>query len=493
MLDGELKVLKAISDGKEHDAKNAAGKARVDYNSLMSTLSSLEEKGLAEVKRSGKQTATLTKEGKNYSANGTPERRLLRVLDDFPQEADIDKATEKAALNPFEKGIALQWIVKNNWAQMEKKGSKRVLKKKSEKESNTEQALEVLSAGPVGIGSLHAESLKELIARKLASVKAEKSVSIKITKTGKNALNRGASQAIAQLSPEMLSNKSWQDKKFRAYDAGAPAPAIYPAKKNPLRQFADDVRENFLQMGFSEIKGPIVESSFWNFDALFVPQDHPSRELQDTFYVRRPAKAKKIDEKYSKKVGQTHENGWKTNSRGWGYKWNTEKARENVLRTHTTQATCRALVEASKKGTFPVKVFCIDRVFRNEAIDFKHLAEFHQVEGIVIDDSASLNDLVGILKTFFGKLGFPKVRIRPGFFPYTEPSAEVDIFFEEKGEWLELGGAGIFRPEVTLPLGITQNVLAWGLSLERPMMLREKLNDIRTFYRNDLDWIRKEK
>ena len=318
-----------------------------------------------------------------------------------------------------------------------------------------------------------------------------KSNNLKITKKGKDALKQGASQAIAQLTPEMLSNNTWKDKEFRSYDAGAPAPAIYAAKKNPLRQFSDEVREIFLQMGFSEIKGPIVESSFWNFDALFVPQDHPSRELQDTFYVRSPKKAKKIDSKYSKPVGETHQSGWKTGSTGWGYKWSEEKSRDNVLRTHTTEATCRALVDAAKKGQFPVKVFCIDRVFRNEAIDFKHLAEFHQVEGIVIDDNASLNDLVGILKTFFGKLGFDKVRVRPGYFPYTEPSAEVDIFFEEKGEWLELGGAGIFRPEVVVPLiGKNIPVLAWGQGFDRIIMEFYKIKDLRELYKNDLTQLR---
>jgi phenylalanyl-tRNA synthetase alpha chain len=140
-----------------------------------------------------------------------------------------------------------------------------------------------------------------------------------------------------------------------------------------------------------------------------------------------------------------------------------------------------------------VKVFCIARVYRNEAIDYKHLAEFHQVEGIMIDDNCTFQDLVGTLRTFYGKLGFSDVRVTPSFFPYTEPSAQVEAYNPIREEWMELGGCGMFRPEVTRPLGITQNVAAWGLGLERPIMLREKLGDIRTFFRNDLDWIRKEK
>ncbi len=136
------------------------------------------------------------------------------------------------------------------------------------------------------------------------------------------------------------------------------------------------------------------------------------------------------------------------------------------------------------------KYFCVGRVYRNEVVDFKHLAEFYQIEGIVLWEKATFADLLGLLREFYRKLGFEKIRFRPSYFPYTEPSLEVEVYFEQKKAWLELGGAGIFRPEVCLPLWGKYPVLAWGLSLERPIMLANDVEDIRSFYKNDLAWLR---
>ncbi|MFV2041169.1 MAG: phenylalanine--tRNA ligase subunit alpha, partial [Candidatus Hydrothermarchaeales archaeon] len=161
-------------------------------------------------------------------------------------------------------------------------------------------------------------------------------------------------------------------------------------------------------------------------------------------------------------------------------------ASKTLLRTHTTSTTIRRLAEGGKQ---PIKVYSIGRVFRNERVSYKHLPEFHQIEGIVAGD-VSFKNLLGILKEFYGRMGFDKIRFRPAYFPYTEPSLEVEVYFEQKKSWIELGGAGIFRPEVTEPLGITYPVLAWGLGLERLAMLRLDLTDIRALYRSDIDWLR---
>jgi len=491
--ESELRILKALGD-EMRGVEDVAGAAGVSKDALMSVLVSLEEKGYAAVERTSSQAIALTETGKEYLHKGLPERRLAQTLEKSGP-LEINAAYAASGLSQKDWSVALQWAKKNGWVAFASKDGKTLLEIRGNLEkSGHETLLGLVGKGGSARGADGA-ALKEMSARGIVETKVSKDAKARITKEGRSALSGGKESlsAIAQLTPEMLRTGAWKNASFRKYDVGAPVPVAYCAKKNPLRGFADRIREIFLNMGFSEIKGPIVESSFWNFDALFVPQDHPSRELQDTFYVAEPAEAKRPDRKYSDAVRAAHGSGGKTGSRGWQYEWDDKMALKNVLRTHTTEATCRQLAEAAKKGEFPVKVFCIDRVFRNEAIDFKHLAEFHQVEGIIIDDHATFNDLVGILKTFFSKLGFPKVRVRPGFFPYTEPSAEVDIWYPEKNEWIELGGSGIFRPEVTRPLGIDQKVLAWGLSLERPLMLGGELDDIRTFYRNDLDWIRKEK
>ncbi len=255
------------------------------------------------------------------------------------------------------------------------------------------------------------------------------------------------------------------------------------AKLHPLRELMEEIREIFLGMGFEEISGNVVESCFWNFDALFVPQDHPAREMQDTFYLSKPSRLD-IDEKFLENVKKAHEGGYY--SVGWRYKWKKSLAEKALLRTHTTAVTIRYLAYNGNKES---KVFYIGRVYRKEKITYKHLPEFHQVEGIVVG-KVTFRDLMGILKEFYKRLGFEKIRFRPSYFPYTEPSLEIEIFFEKKGKWLELGGAGMFRPEVVRPFGIEYNVLAWGLGLERLVMLRYELDDIRKLYFSDIDWLR---
>ena len=237
-------------------------------------------------------------------------------------------------------------------------------------------------------------------------------------------------------------------------------------------------------MGFAEVVSPMIESAFWNFDALFQPQDHPARDMQDTFYMRHPAETPLPDAKIVEPVRRTHEDGWETGSEGWGYTWSPERSKQVVLRTHTTAATIRALAANPNP---PGKFFCVGWTYRNETISFKHLPVFHQVDGIIIDEEANLASLMGTLQEFYSKMGFGRVKFKPAFYPYTEPSVDVVVYMESRGKWLEMGGAGIFRPEVTLPLGCKYPVLAWGLGIERLAMLRFGLSDIRELYRPSLD------
>ena len=238
-------------------------------------------------------------------------------------------------------------------------------------------------------------------------------------------------------------------------------------------------------MGFEEMSGPEIESAFWNFDALFQPQDHPARDIVDTFYLSDP-KYLEVPSDAIEKVRESHEKNLK-------YKWNEEIAKAAIFRSHTTSVSARTLYEIGKNQKKPGKYFCIGRVYRNEAIDFSHLPEFHQVEGIVVWEGANFRHLLGFLKEFYRKLGFRKIKFIPHHFPYTEPSLEIHVYFEQKKKWFELGGAGIFRPELSIPLWGKYPVLAWGLSLERPMMLLYDIYDIRTFYTNDFSWIEKMK
>jgi len=225
-----------------------------------------------------------------------------------------------------------------------------------------------------------------------------------------------------------------------------------------------------------------VESSFWNFDALYQPQQHPARDAHDTFFVNNPAKSHKFPQDYLERVKKVHSQGG-YGSKGYGYDWKLEEAQKNLLRTHTTAVSARMLYKlANQEGGFkPAKYFSIDKVFRNETLDATHLAEFHQVEGVIADVGLTLGDLIGTLYEFFRKLGITQLEFKPAYNPYTEPSMEIFCYHPGLGKWIEVGNSGVFRPEMLLPMGVPENVnvIAWGLSLERPTMIKYGINNIR--------------
>ena len=235
-----------------------------------------------------------------------------------------------------------------------------------------------------------------------------------------------------------------------------------------------------------------VESSFWNFDALFQPQQHPSREAHDTFFLTSPKTSSQYPRDYMERVKEMHSVGGH-GSIGYRYEWKEEDAMKNILRTHTTAVSTRLLyklAEESKDGSFsPKKYFSIDKVFRNESMDATHLAEFHQIEGLIADYNLTLGDLIGVLQAFFKKLGCNKLRFKPAYNPYTEPSMEVFSFHEGLGKWIEIGNSGIFRPEMLLPMGFDPkvSVIAWGLSLERPTMIKYNISNIRDLVGHKVD------
>ena len=289
---------------------------------------------------------------------------------------------------------------------------------------------------------------------------------------------------IDSLTPDLLKTRKWKSKKFRRYDVTVSLGESHTAKRYIIVQAINYVKKIWLEMGFQEMTGPIIESSFWNFDALFTPQDHPAREMQDTFFIE--GKSKLPDKELVKEVKKIHESEWK-------YKWEEEIAKEKVLRTHTTPFSVRTLSKL-KLSELPAKFFSVNRVFRNEAMDWSHLFELTQVEGIVVDPNANFRDLIGYLKQFYKKLGFEKIRVRPGYFAYVEPGLEVDGFHPIKKKWVELGGAGIFRPEVVIPLrGKDIPVLAWGQGFERGISEYYQISDIRHLYKNDLKELRQAK
>jgi len=419
----------------------------------------------------------LTSEGKEWFTRGLPERQILRLL------RSGRRTTAELAL-VHGSAIGVGWAKKMGWIRfidnlfVELTGEGIAA---SEGKLPAELALESIER----TGNADNEMIQTLLSRGLIRETTSTGIMSMI-------LPKIAQQPkdIAQITPDLLKTGKWKHAPFRKYNVNAPAPALWPGKRHMIPQFLDNVRRIWLEMGFKEMVGNMSEVAFWNFDALYQPQDHPARDLADTFYLNPPKTGKLPDEKLVQNVAATHTNGWTTGSTGWKYKWSPEVASQTCLRTMTTAISARTLANL-KKEDLPAKYFGIGRCFRNETLDWKHLCEFYQVEGIVVDESVTFRHLLGYLKRFYGKLGYPNARFRPAYFPYTEMSTEIEVWDQERKVWLELGGAGMLRPEVVKPLlGIDVPVLAWGPGIERPLMRMCGLTDIRQLYGNDLTLLR---
>ncbi|MFW9819839.1 MAG: phenylalanine--tRNA ligase subunit alpha [Candidatus Thorarchaeota archaeon] len=498
-----IEILKELKNkDSEVLAKDLARELKIDYIVLMSAINELTEYDLGGFKEDEVYQVYLNEEGIEYLKNGLPERQLLNILLDHNiKESSLDELFKKSNLKRKLFYISVSNLKKNRWiAQSKASGENRIYLTTEEfPKTETELFLQKFKKNNmINYSTLSKDDLKQLDIlnkRKLIKRAHKTERKIYLTEKGRKISISKIQELkqISRISSEMLSSGTWDKYDLKPFDVSKSGPLLKAGKYHPMVNLINEIREIFLSMGFTEIRGPIIESAFYNFDALFQPQDHPAREMQDTFYLSNPKVAKLPESDRVQAVKETHENGGDSGSRGWGYEWDVETAKRTVLRTHTTATTIRRLAEFYRNNdNVPVKVFCIDRVFRNEKLDRSHLAEFTQIEGIVIDDGATLCDLIGLLSEFYRKLGFKKIITRPGFFPYTEPSMEVSVYYDKIGEWLEMGGSGIFRPEVTYPWGIKDptRVLAWGQGLERIAMLYFGRKDIRDLYINPIKWLR---
>ena len=528
LTENQLKALSALVRGAAPmRAQELAAAVGLDQSPLTVACDELRDAGHVVIEEREHEELSLGDEAAPYASAPLPERVLVGMLHARGGRCEVTAAPQHCALSASQVGQSIRWLNERGWAK--KVGAELVLTNSPPDGAYPRQPdellIEALAGGRVArsdelarAGLDVAAAVKLLSKRRgFLNVKPRKDRLIAITESGRALLASGARArpTVTQLTPELLSDGSWRQADLRPYDVTLAAQRLYPGKEHAFQRTLDKVRRVFLEMGFTEIVSPWVESSFWDFDALFQPQDHPARDMQDTFYVARPSETRLPAEALVERVKAAHEDGGDTGSTGWRYRWSRDLARKPVLRTHTTAATIRALAEHARRSegpqvarsqgrssdlpTFrasdpvpsrPGKYFIVGPVYRREAVDYKHLPMFHQVDGIIVDRQASLSTLLGTLAAFYGKMGFPKVRFRPSFFPYTEPSAEAFLWFEQRQEWVEMGGSGIFRPEVTRPLGIHDRVLAWGLGLERLAMMIHGLKAIGDLYFAAMPWLR---
>ncbi|MDG6999791.1 MAG: phenylalanine--tRNA ligase subunit alpha [Nitrososphaerota archaeon] len=485
----ERALLSSLSKGRREFVQigDAARESGLTIDQVRRGVEWLKAKKLIEVRETEIQSYSLGKNGVVAVERGLPERKLVNLLKASGGSAKMSDVSRGL---PGEFQIALGQAKKCGWIKFDgdtihlvrsdaKEPEEILLQKISSRVRVAQTDLTKEDLAAIGTLKKRLEGFVELV--------RDKQVAISLSEMGYKVALQATLDQIDSITPKVLQTGEWKIKPLRSIDVTSPAPKLYAGRRHPMRMFMDEVREAFVSLGFEEIFGPIAQSAFWNFDALFIPQQHSAREMQDTFYVSGlRANLSSFKEQIST-VKSAHENGGETGSIGWQYAWRVEEAERVVLRTHTTAVTISYL--ANNKPN-EARVFSVGRVFRNEKANYKHNPEFYQIEGVMVGPKLNLRNLIFVLSKFYSKLGFNEIKFWPTYFPYTEPSLQTMIIHKETNKWMELGGLGMFRPEVTLPLGVKNPVLAWGLGLDRLVMLRYNVSDVRELFGSNQGWLR---
>ncbi|NIO21472.1 MAG: phenylalanine--tRNA ligase subunit alpha [Candidatus Aenigmarchaeota archaeon] len=488
----ERKVIPFLRDSIElEDLAEKSGMKKIE---AMRALQWLENKNVLKIKSVSREIINLDENGRFYLEKGLPERRFLENLDG---EMSLSEIKEKAKLNDDEVRVCLG-ILKSKYA----------ISILGDRVEATEKKRELLKDGfieekflkrlPLKVSDLRGEDrtvYSRLSKRKRIVKKEEMKLKyVDITNLGKEVLLKfkktKIGDLIEKLSPKMLKDRSWKGKGFRRYDIKINVPEIYGGKRHPYSEFIQNVRETLIKLGFKEMEGPIIELEFFNFDALYQPQNHPARDWSATYRIREPRYGRLPDRRIVKNVKHTHENGWKTGSKGWGYEWSEKISSQLMPRAHDTAISPRYL---AKGVEVPGRYFNLVRCFRPDVIDSTHGVEFNQLGGFVIDKELSFRHLLGLLNQFvFETTGIEETRFVPDYFPFTEPSVQISAKHPKFG-WVELAGAGVFRPELTEPLGVKEPVIAWGFGIDRLAMIKLNIKDIRNVFSHDIEFLRKSK
>lgn len=484
-------ILKEVQNVDKITTIDLAAKLGVTHQAVVGAMKSLEGDGYIVATMQSVQQWKLNEEALSIIEAGSPEFRLFTALASGPQEQSELAASLGADVvaNGMKNGM------KDKLVKVSKDGGKVIISRNeaapAEVKDSAREALQALKDGK----ALPAAEVDALKKRKLAAQETIKS--FEIVKGPNFALER--KKLATDITRQMLADGSWATATFKKLNFNAQGREPLGGNLHPLLKVRQEFREIFLELGFSEMDTQQwVESCFWNFDSLFVPQKHPARDAQDTFFVSKPAAAANPAQEYLDRVKANHEAGYHCD-------FSVEETQKNVLRTHTTSVSSWVLnklaqsspidPETGKRNFKPGRYFSIDRVFRNEEMDKTHLCEFHQVEGFVVDRNLSLANMMHMLEQFFRRIGVEQLRFKPAYNPYTEPSMEIFGYHTGLKKWIEVGNSGMFRPEMLKPMGFDDDVscIAWGLSLERPTMIKYGINNIHELFGNkvDLRFIRK--
>lgn len=502
----EIKVLTAFGpdfSAQPLDTEQLAGATGLELSQLSMAIEWLLAKQLLLVHA---ETVTpmvsLTPLGETYVAQSSPIERILTAAREAAgtgKRLTIPDLHTREGLDPSDVSKAVGRLKKEGVLLIVQGGCIESTGRSSPSADAMQSLVRQLQAGPRELSSfpelqrqlIQEHAVKRGNAKEPFRVDDRVARSYVLSEKGAEAAEQltkqGVSEEVSQLSPELLKDGSWRSKRFRKYTISLRPPRIGTGRRHPYREFLDSVKTTLVSMGFREMRGSLVETEFWNMDALFMPQFHPARDIHDVYFVKEPTHAAGIAEPFLSRVTRAHEDGGKTGSTGWRYAFDTERAKRLVLRSQGTAVSARTLAGAP---SVPGKFFSIARCFRYDQVDATHATDFFQVEGIVLGEDINFRTLLGLLNLFAREVAQAKeVKFLPAYFPFTEPSVEMHVRHPRLG-WMELGGAGLFRPEVTVPLGVEVPVIAWGLGLDRMAMVALGIHDIRELFTDNLELIR---
>ena len=501
----EVRALRAAAAAAPFTAADLMAAAGLNLGQCNQAFSWLLDKGLiAEQARVPALRYELTALGDRYRREGLPEERIAALVR-AEGPLSMPQLSTRLGLEPREVGSAYGALARAGVLAMD--ADRHVSIAGGNTADSRVAALRGLLDRLAGGRAVAAEELSAAQREQAAAVSRKRgaakglvraveteTVSYLLTAAGRELRQAAAAAGLsgaeaAALTSAMLADGSWRQVSFRRYNVNSPPGRVLVGRRNPYAAYLDRVRDQLTGLGFEEFDGPLVETNFWCCDALFMPQFHAARDEHDVYFIKEPQYASNLPEPYLERVAAAHADGWRTGSRGWGYQFDRDFARRTILRSHGTVVSARTLTRARVPG----KYFGIMRCFRPDEVDASHLADFYQTEGIVLGEQVNLKTLLGLLKLFAEEVAgvaSADVRYEPAYFPFTEPSVEVFVRHPTMG-WTELGGSGIFRPEVTRPLGIDVPVLAWGLGIDRMAMISLGIDDIRDLFSPDLDQIRR--
>lgn len=499
----EIKVIKSFKPGQELTSAFLQKELNYKEGHANQAFSWLSGKNLVSVLR--KEAFVfyeITDLGQSWAKNGTPDERVIdflkfsgaHSLPEISKALSIENKDVGSAFGILSKEGVLQMNAEKQASRTGKDSSPRMLTVKSLLGKAMQNPNEPLDHASL---TRDEQAVMSGLAKKRGASDAafrivEKEIVVYSLVEGigevLEALEKAgiSGEEIGTLTSKMLATGEWKNASFRGYNISVPPARLIPGRTNPYVNFLESVKDSLCALGFEEFDGPLVETEFWNSDALFMPQFHAARDIHDAYSLKNPSHAKSIEEPFLTNVAKAHTDGGDTGSRGWSYSFDRDFTRRLILRSQGTVLSAHQLAKAK----IPGKYFGIARCFRYDKVDATHLSDFYQTEGIVLGEEVNLKTLLGFLEMFAVEIaGATDVKYVPGYFPFTEPSIEVHIKHPVLG-WFELGGSGIFRPEVTKPMGIDVPVLAWGIGIDRMALMALGLNDLRELFSNDIEQVR---